>query len=234
MPIGDADVHITGISSMATRNVLAELAVLYQARTARLVEIQSVGGVDAAKRVQAGEPFDVVILASSAIDDLSRQGHLVPGTAVELVHSGVSVAVGTGGPRPDISNEERLRRAVQSARAIGISTGPSGVHLTKLFARWGLADSLRDRLVVAMPGVPVGTLVARGEVELGFQQLSELIDVEGLVVLGPLPAPIQIVTTFTGAIALRAQHPEAARDLLDFMASPACAAAKRRQGMEAP
>jgi molybdate transport system substrate-binding protein len=234
MPLAQTSMPITGISSMATRAVLAELAALYEARTERGVSIESVGGVDAAKRVQAGEPFDVVILARSAVDDLSREGHLVPSTAVDLVHSGVAVAVRAGAPRLDISSEERLRRAVQSARGIGISTGPSGVQVTKLFDRWGLADDLRDRLVVARPGVPVGTLVARGEVELGFQQLSELIHIEGLVVLGPLPAPIQIVTTFAGAVAVRARQPEAARDLLAFMASPTSAAAKRRQGMEAP
>jgi molybdate transport system substrate-binding protein len=225
---------ITGISSMATRAVLAELVRAYDARTGRAVAIESVGGVDAAARAQAGEPFDVVVLASAAIDKLLTTGHGVTGSKVDLARSGVAVAVRAGAGRPEIGSEDALRRAVLAARTIGYSTGPSGVELDRLFERWGIAEPIRDRIVTPPPGVPVGALVARGEVELGFQQLSELIHVEGIDVLGPLPAAIQIVTTFSAAVGVRARQPEAARELLDFMASPAAAEAKRRQGMDPP
>lgn len=217
---------------MATQAVLAELASLYQAHAGQTVAIQSIGGLDAARRVQAGDPFDLVVLASDAIDTLMASDHLVAGSKVDLARSGVAVAVRAGDPKPEIGTEDACRRAVQAARTIGCSTGPSGVALGKLFDRWGIAAQVRDRIVTPAPGVPVGALVARGDVALGFQQLSELIHLAGIEVVGPLPASIQIVTTFSGAVGKRARHPEEAGALLAFMASPAAAAAKRRQGME--
>jgi len=221
---------ITGISSMATKGLLAELAQAYEQRSGQSVAIEAVGGVDAAKRVDAGEAFDVVVLASDAIDKLLAGGHLTGGR-VDLVRSGVSVAVRAGAPRPDIGSEDAVKRAVLAARTVGYSTGPSGVQLAKLFERWGIAGEIQGRIVTAPPGVPVGALVARGEVELGFQQLSELMHLPGIDVLGPLPEPIQIVTIFSAAVGAHAAQPDAARALLDFMASPAAADAKQRQGM---
>lgn len=224
--------EILGISSMATRQVLAELAEAYQRASGQRLRIESVGGVDAAKRVAAGEAFDVVILASDAIDKLIAAGHVLAGSRVDLVHSGVAVAVRAGAAQPDISSEDAVRAAVQAARSVSYSTGPSGVALAKLFERWGLADELKARLVTPPPGVPVGSLVAKGEVALGFQQLSELINLDGIRVVGPLPPAIQITTTFSAGICSTSRQPEAVRALLDYMRSPATAEAKRRQGME--
>jgi molybdate transport system substrate-binding protein len=223
---------ITGISSMATRQVLADLAAVFEQRSGREVAIESVGGVDAAKRVQAGEPFDVVVLASDAIDKLLAAGHVVAGSKVDLVRSGVAVAVRAGAVHPDIGSEDAVRNAVLAARSVGYSTGPSGVQLAGLFERWGIAEAIRERIVVAPPGVPVGTLVARGEVELGFQQLSELMHLPGIDVLGALPPPIRIVTTFSAGLCTRSTQPDAVREMLDFMTSTQAADAKRRHGME--
>jgi len=217
---------------MATKALLAVLTRAYHDRTGCRVAIESVGGVDATARVLAGEPFDVVVLARDAIDKLLAAGHLVANSAVDVVRSGVAVAVRRGAARPDIATDDDLRRAVLAARTIGCSTGPSGVALGRLFERWGIADHIRGRMVTPPPGMPVGALVARGEVELGFQQLSELIAIDGVDVLGPLPPSSQIVTTFSAAIGVRAREPESARALLAFMASPASAEAKRRQGMD--
>jgi molybdate transport system substrate-binding protein len=223
---------LQGISSMATRQVLAELVAAYGRRAASGITIESVGGVDAAKRVQAGETFDLVVLASDAIDKLIAAGHLRAGSRVDLVRSGVAVAVQAGAALPDLSTEDAVRAAVLAARSVSCSTGPSGVALGKLFERWGIADQIAGRMVQAPPGVPVGTLVARGEVALGFQQLSELLHVEGIAVVGPLPPAIQIVTTFSAGIPVGTARADEVRALLDFMVSPEADEAKRRQGME--
>jgi len=220
------------ISSMATRQLLAELVAEFQQRSGLTVSTEAVGGVDAAKRVQAGEAFDVVVLAANAIDQLIQSGRIVAGSRVDLVQSGVSVAVRQGVARPDIGSEEAVKRAIVEARSVSYSTGPSGAHLAQLFERWGIADEIRSRIVQAPPGVPVGSLVAKGEVELGFQQLSELIHLDGIDVLGPLPPTIQIITTFSAGLSATSTQAEAVRQMLDFMASPAADAAKRRNGME--
>lgn len=223
---------IRGISSMATRQVLAHLVAAFAQQSGAGAAIESVGGVDAARRVAAGEPFDVVILASDAIDKLMAAGHLLPGSKVDWVHSGVAVAVPAGAPLPDIGSEDAVRSAVLAAPSISLSTGPSGVALAKLFERWGIADEIAPRMVQAPPGVPVGSLVAKGEVALGFQQLSELLHVPGIQIVGPLPPAIQITTTFSSGIGALSQQAEAARALLAYLASPAAEEAKRKQGME--
>lgn len=224
--------EIKGISSMATRLVLAELAQAYEQRSGQRVAIESVGGVDAAKRVQAGEAFDVVFLAADAIDKLIASGHVLAGSKVDLVRSGVAVAVRAGAPQPDISSEAAVREAVLAARNLSYSTGPSGVALASLFERWGIAGQIKDRIVTPPPGVPVGSLVASGEVALGFQQLSEMLNVDGITLLGVLPPAIEIVTIFSGGVCARSTQPEAVRAMLAHMAAPAAAQAKRRQGME--
>ena len=221
---------------MATRQLLAELVSAFEQRSGCTVAIEAVGGVDAAKRVQAGEPFDVVVLASDAIDKLIAAGHLQAGSKRDLVRSGVAVAVCAGEALPDISSEDAVKRAVLAAPSISYSTGPSGVALAKLFERWGITSEIAGRTVQAPPGVPVGTLVARGEVALGFQQLSELLHVEGITVVGPLPPAIQIITTFSAGIhsSVVAGSPQAdsVRAMLDDMASKQADEAKKRQGMD--
>ena len=219
------------ISSMATKQVLAELVARFERTSPHRVSIESVGGVDAAKRVQAGEAFDAVVLAANPIDQLIAAGRIVAGSRVDLVNSGVAVAVRAGGARPDIGTEDSLKRAVLAAPSIGFSTGPSGVQLAKLFERWGITEQIKGRIVQAPPGVPVGSLVAQGEVALGFQQLSELMNLAGIDLLGPLPATVQIITTFSGGVAVTSTQADAVREMLTFMASPATSDVKRRNGM---
>ncbi len=216
---------------MATRQVLADLVAQFERTSPHRVSTESVGGVDAAKRVQAGEAFDAVVLAANAIEQLIAAGRIVAGSRVDLVNSGVAVAVRAGSARPDIATEDSLKRAVLAARSIGYSTGPSGVQLAKLFDRWGIAEQIEGRIVQAPPGVPVGSLVAQGEVALGFQQLSELMNLAGIDVLGPLPAAIQIITTFSGGVAVTSTRADAVGEMLTFMAAPAAAEVKRRNGM---
>lgn len=218
---------------MATRQLLNELAAAWQPPAGCSVTIESVGGVDAARRVAAGEAFDFVVLASEAIDKLVAAGHAVAGSRVDIVQSGVAIAVREGAPRPDVGSEQALRAAVLAAPTIGYSTGPSGTAVLQLFERWGITAQVRERLVQARPGVPVGAQVASGDVALGFQQLSELVNLPGITVLGGMPDAVRIDTIFSGAICAAATQAEAARALLAFMASPETTAAKRRNGMDA-
>lgn len=223
---------LSGISSLATRALLAELAAAYERRFGVPVLIESVAGVDAARRVQAGEAFDVVLLAAEAIEQLVAGGAARAGSRVDWVRSPMAVAVRVGAKRPDIGTETGLREAVLGSRSIGYSTGPSGKHVLALFERWGVLDEIRTRMVQAPPGVPVGSLVACGDIELGFQQLSELMNLEGVAVLGLLPDAAAFVTTFSGAVCARSHRPEAAAQLLHHLASSAMDHHKRRHGME--
>jgi molybdate transport system substrate-binding protein len=224
--------RIKGISSMAMRHVLAELADAYERKSGQPVDIVAVGGVDAARRVGEGEAFDVVVLAADAIEKLVAGGRVVAGSQTDLARSGVAMAVAAGAPHPDVSTESAVRDAVLHARSIGYSTGPSGTHLVRLFERWGIADVIAPRIVQAPPGVPVGTLVSRGDVELGFQQLSELMSMPGIDVIGPLPPDIQVTTVFTAAVCTSSTRAAAARALLDFLASSETDATMHRHGME--
>jgi molybdate transport system substrate-binding protein len=228
-------IALRGISSMATRQLLGALSLAFGQSTGHALVLESVGGVDAAKRVASGELFDLVVLASDAIDKLIAAGHLQAGSRTDLVHSGVSVAVRQGAPRPDLGSEEAVKQAVLDATSVGYSTGPSGVALLKQFQDWHLTGLLEGRLVQARPGVPVASMVASGEVALGFQQLSELLDVAGIDIVGPLPEAIQIVTTFSAAypasLTSDPQRFAAVQALLDFMCSPEADAVKRSHGM---
>ena len=181
---------------MATRQLLAALVSKLGA-TGDVWQIESVGGVDAAQRVAAGESFDLVLLASDAIDKLIAQGHLLAGSRTDWVVSSVVVAVPEGQVAPDISSEEKLRLAVSQAPTLGISTGPSGTYVEKLIKGWGLGDLLEQRRVVPPPGTPVGKLMAQGQVALGFQQRSEMVGLGGVQVLGPLPDPVAFNTIFS-------------------------------------
>jgi molybdate transport system substrate-binding protein len=223
---------ITGISSMAMRHVLAELGDAYEQRSGQRVAIVSAGGVDAARRIADGEVFDFVVLAADAIERLASDGRVDPASRTDLARSAVAIAVTAGARRPDVSSESAIRDAVLRARSIGYSTGPSGAHLVRLFERWGIADAIAPRIVQAPAGVPVSTLLARGDVELGFQQLSELMHVPGIDVIGQLPPEIQLTTVFSAAVCTASNCPAAAEALLSFFASPEGDAAKRRRGME--
>lgn len=225
--------HIKLVSSMATAELLGALAAEYQRNSGACISAEAAGGVAVAKRVEDGEAADIVVLAANVIDKLIAEGHLLQGSRVDLVRSGVAVAVRAGDRKPDISSEAALRAAVLAARSISYSTGPSGAYLEKLFEGWGILDAIRPRVLVPPSGTPVGSFVAAGSAELGFQQLSELQSLAGIEILGPLPPPIQSITVFSGGISSLSTAPAAARALLAFFASPGTAALKRRYGMEA-
>ena len=217
---------------MATRQILAERSGAYRQKTGRSVAIESVGGVDAARRIRAGEKFDIVVLADDAMKRLEEDGFLKPGSRTGFADSGIAVAVRSGAKRPDLSDEAATKAAVLSAQSVGYSTGPSGTHVLKLLEKWGADQSKTVRIIQAPPGVPVGTLVASGEAELGFQQLSEFLDVPGIDIVGTLPQEIQSLTRFSCGVCALATNEAGARDLIFYLTSPEADASKRRHGME--
>jgi molybdate transport system substrate-binding protein len=219
------------ITSMASRELLKELALRFAAKTSQQIDMEAAGGVDVAKRVRAGEAVDIVVLARHSIDELARAGALRAGVT-DIARSGIAVAVGESADCPDISHEQAVRRAVAAAPSLSYSTGPSGVYLEKKFASWGILEEIRPRIVVPPPGVPVASLVAAGKAALGFQQLSELIHAPGIRVLGPLPRDLQLLTTFSGAVASVSGNPTLAGEVLQFMASSEADGVKPRWGME--
>lgn len=223
---------IRGVSSMATRRMLVECAEMYGKATRQRVDVTCVGGVEAVQRVRAGEPFDFVVLAEDVIAALAAERYVQADTRIDLARSDIAIAVAHGAPHPDIASGAAVRAAVLSARTIGYSTGPSGTYVVRLFDEWGIARTIAPRLTQAPPGVPVAALIARGDVELGFQQLSELAHEPGVDVVGPLPPDIQSTTTFAGAVGVGAEQPDAAQAFLAWLASAACDLAKRRHGME--
>jgi molybdate transport system substrate-binding protein len=218
---------------MATRQLLADLSRSFEQTAPWKVEIESMGGVDAARIVRDGKTIDVIVLASNVMEKLESEGWLVAGTRADVARSGVAIAVRSGLPHPAIASEEDVKQAVLGAKKISYSTGPSGDHLKRLFERWKIAEQIADRTVEAKPGVPVGELVARGDADLGFQQLSEFLDVVGIDIVGPLPADIQTITIFTAVVSTRAAHPYGARAYVAHLVSPETQAAKEKLGMEA-
>ncbi|MGV2982861.1 substrate-binding domain-containing protein [Microbacterium sp. AGC85] len=216
------------ISSMATRHVLADLTAAAVSAGLAPVEIESVGGVDAAQRVAAGEPFDLVFLASGALRKLAEEGHVDAATVTPIVLSQVAVAVASDSSEPAarpsgaaFADADGLREALRAATRIGYSTGPSGTALVKMIDDWGLTVELGDRLVQAEPGVPVAKSLAGGDVDLGFQQLSELVGQAGVRILGVMPPDCAIDTVFAGAVATASAEPASAAEVLAFLASPA-------------
>jgi molybdate transport system substrate-binding protein len=224
--------RITGLSSMATRHILTDLAKAYELMNGIRVDIRSMGGVEAAKLVRAGEATDIVVLASKVMKGLEAEGHIVKGSIKDFARSEIAIAVPAGAPRPQVGSEQAVRQAMLEARRICYSTGPSGDHLKALCEKWGVADSVLGRALVAPPGVPVASLVARGDADLGFQQLSELIGQPGIEILGPLPPEIQAVTIFSAGLSSACHERDAARAVVAYMASAETGDTKRRYGME--
>src|SRR5262245_2093609 len=183
-------------------------------------------------RLQRGEAADVVIVAADALDELIKAGRVVAGSRVDLARSSIGMAVRAGAPKPDISSVEALKRTLLAAASVAYSASVSGDYLTnELFPRLGIADELKAK-GRRIERERVGAVVARGDAEIGFQQISELRPVAGIVVVGPLPAEVQRVTVFAAGVAANTKHPDAARAFIQFLASPAAADVVLKSGLE--
>jgi molybdate transport system substrate-binding protein len=223
--------QVTGLSSMATRSLLTDLALDIRRRHGIAISFASAGGVEIAQHVRAGATVDLVVLAADVMDELESDGLLAPGTLRPLFVSQVVAAVPVGTTTPALASEDHARAAVTNARRIGYSTGPSGSAVMALLERWGLREELQGRLVQAPPGVPVGSLIASGQADLGFQQLSELLEAPGVRVLGPLPGDAAISSTFTGAVTATSRHLELAATVLRLLSADSAEALVASRGM---
>ena len=218
------------ISSLAIKAAYLELLPAFEKRSGNKVATQWVGMADIRKRMQAGLAVDVVIGSAALIEELARAGTLAH--QVNLAQSGIGAAVRAGAPKPDIGSVESLKRALRAARSIVYSSGPSGVYLAQLFQRLGIAEELENTARQLPPGVLVAEAVARGEAELCFQQLPELRQVSGIDYVGPLPAEVQSITVFSGAVHAKTKQPEAGKALLAFLASNEALPVMRQKGFD--
>jgi molybdate transport system substrate-binding protein len=183
-------------------------------------------------RLARGEAIDVLIMVGYALDDLVKQGKVVPGSTVDLARSNIGVVVKAGAPRPDIGTVAALKQTLLDAKSIAYSDSASGVYVGgEMFRRLGIADQMAGKARM-IPATPVGEIVARGEAEIGFQQISELKPIKGIDLVGPLPPAVQQVTIFSAGIVAGSQQPEAAKALIAYLASPAAASAVTASGME--
>jgi molybdate transport system substrate-binding protein len=183
-------------------------------------------------RLERGEPVDVLIMVGYALGDLIKQGKVIADSRVDLTKSLIGIAVKAGSLKPDISSPDAVKRALLSAKSIAYSDSASGVYVsTEMFAKLGVADEMKDK-ARKIPATPVGEIVAHGDAEIGFQQISELKPVQGIDIVGPLPDELQKITVFSAGIATVSKEPEAGRALIKFLASPAARDAIIKSGME--
>ena len=224
--------EIKVIGSPGFREAYNDLVPGFEKATGHHVKTEWGGVVEVAKRVAAGEVADIVLLPVAQIDDLLKQGKLVAGSRTDVAKSGIGVAVRMGAPKPDLRSGEAVKQALLKAKSVAYSTGPSGVHLARLIQQWGIADQLKSKVVVSPPDTPVGEMIARGQAELGFQQVSELIRIKGIDYLGPLPADVQETTVFAVALHTKSSAPDAAKALIKYLSAPEAAPLIKKTGMD--
>lgn len=224
--------EIIVLAAGATEEIFAELVPQFEKSSGHKVVATFTGTANIKKQVAAGEVYDLVIVGGPEIDAFIQQGTIVPGSRTDLVKSGVGVAVRAGSPKPDISSSEALKKTLLAAKSVGISTGPSGVHMASLFERMGIADQIKPKLKQVPSGVRIGSVIVSGEADIGFQQISELIHSPGLDYIGPLPSEVQKITVYSAGIHSRAKQPEAAKALVKSLTAPTAEMVIKKHGME--
>ncbi len=224
--------EIRVLSTQATEETYRELVPQFEKASGHKVSTIFTGTLDVQKRLAAGETYDMIIMAGPAIDAQIKAGKAVAGSRVDIAKSGVAVGVPKGAPKPDISTTEALKKTVLAAKSIGYSTGPSGVYIVTLFEKLGVLDQVKVKLKQTPTGVFVGTIIANREVDIGFQQVSELGNYPGVDYVGPLPADVQQTTVFSSGITVDAKEAEAARALVKFLTTSEAGEAFKKRGME--
>ena len=225
---------ITVLSSLATREAYLELVPQFEVANGHKVETTWAGTVNIMKRMADGEVFDLIISSSGSIKDLTEQKMIVAGSATNLSKTGIGIGVRKGATKPDVSSSDAFKQTMLNVKSIGLSTGPSGVYLEKLFERLRIAGNVKPKIKQVPSGGTVAPLVASGEAEIGFQQISEIAHAEGIDYVGPLPPDLQLISVFTAGVHTGAKHPAEAQALIKFLTAPAGLAVMKKHGLEAP
>jgi molybdate transport system substrate-binding protein len=223
--------EVTVMASAAFKEAYVELVPEFERTTGHKVVTIWTPTVEMMRRLKGGETVDLVIIAADSLDELIKLGKVAPDSRIDIAKSGIGIAIRTGVPKPDIGTTEAFKRTLLAAKSIAYSTGPSGVYIESLFRRMGIAEELKPK-IKQVQGVPIGEVVARGEAEIGFQQVSEILPVAGIELLGPLPADIQRITIFSAGLHVGAQQSHAAKALVKFLTAPAAVPIIRKKGME--
>lgn len=204
------------------KTVMLDLAPAFERTCGTKLAITWGSAAGLVKELEAGAAADLVILTAEAIDDLINRGKVVAGSRVDLARSGIGIAVRKGANKPDIGSPDALKQTLLAAKSVAHSkTGMSGIYFPTVLARLGIADAMQSKIVMPEPGTPVGDVVAKGGAEIGVQQISELLPVAGVDVVGPLPASLQKITTFSAGIPSAAKEPDAAKALVTFVTKEA-------------
>jgi molybdate transport system substrate-binding protein len=224
--------EIALLSSTAMREVLEELVPAFERASGHKVTITFQSGVNVSARLREGAVADLVVTAGPALDELAKEGKVVAGSRVDFVRAKVGVAVRAGAPKPDIATPEAFKSAMLAAKSIGYSKGPSGIHLDSVLRRIGIFDQVKGKLRQPELGVRVGTMVARGDAEIGVQQINELLPIPGIDFVGPLPGELQTALVYATGLPATARQPEPAKALVKFLTSEAALPVFKKLGME--
>lgn len=229
---GSQAAEIRVLSSNGVKTVLEELAPQFEKTTGNKLLFEFAPAAQLKAQIEKGEGFDVALLTASGIDDLIRQGKLAAGTRADITRSGAGVAIRKGAPRPDIATAEGLKRALLAAKSIAyVAQGATGTTVRKIIERFGIVDEMKAK-TKPLSGTSAADAVAKGEAELGFTQISEILSVEGAELAGPLPAEVQVYTVFTAAVGTNAKEGAAAQALIKFLTAPAAVPVIKAKGME--
>jgi molybdate transport system substrate-binding protein len=224
------------LASAALKAAYLELLPQFERETGHKVAAEWSSSLVIQKRIAKGEDADVVIVASilgdSLAEELSKQGKLLPATRAVFAKSGVGVAVRAGARQPDISSVDALKTSLLDAKTIAYSAGASGVYIVSMLQKLGIYDQVNSKAVLVKPSEPVGEVVARGDAEIGFHQVSELLPVKGIQYLGPLPAEIQNITMYSGGLQSSTKVEVAAKALVAFLSTPPATLSLKKDGLE--
>lgn len=232
LPLQATAAEIKVISSPAAKEALLELVPAFERATGHKVTIVWAGSGAGEKRILDGEVADLIMIATENVDRLIAAGKVVRGSNNPFVKSGVGIALKAGLPKPDVSTPEALRKAVLDAKSVAYSQGPSGFHVAEVFKKLGLTDAVKGKLTITPSGVQIGEIVARGEIDFGFQQVSELIHQPGIQFLGPLPAEIQYYTVFAFGLHTASAQPNVAKAFVNFVRSEGAVPIIKSKGLE--